>query len=140
MTLRSAALLPALMHLRRRVVTPPTSESDAETPYDAVTIMAVALALLVVGLAARSSHGAGPERTYVVKPTDTLWAIAAKTYPGDTREGDRRHTEDGPPARGLPDFLHPVGEHDPGDGHDDVRDDLGHQRAQEARLRYRDEP
>ena len=45
------------------------------------------LTALAVGLAARSSHGAGPERTYVVKPTDTLWSIAARTYSGDTREG-----------------------------------------------------
>jgi LysM repeat protein len=47
----------------------------------------IVLAALAVGLAARSSHGAGPERTYVVQPADTLWTIAAKTYPGDTREG-----------------------------------------------------
>ncbi len=45
------------------------------------------LAVLAVGLAARSSHGAGPERTYVVKPTDTLWTIAARNYGGDIREG-----------------------------------------------------
>lgn len=45
------------------------------------------LAALAVGLAARSSHGAGPERHYVVQPTDTLWSIAARTYGGDTREG-----------------------------------------------------
>jgi LysM repeat protein len=42
---------------------------------------------LAVGIVARTSHGAGPERSYVVKPTDTLWSIAAKTYGGDTREG-----------------------------------------------------
>ena len=40
-----------------------------------------------VGLAARTSHGAGPERTYVVRPADTLWSIAARTYAGDPREG-----------------------------------------------------
>ena len=45
------------------------------------------LAVLAVGLAARSSHGAGPERTYVVKPTDTLWSIASRNYAGDVREG-----------------------------------------------------
>ena len=44
-------------------------------------------AALVVGMAARTSHGAGPERTYVVKPTDTLWSIAQRTYAGDVREG-----------------------------------------------------
>jgi len=45
------------------------------------------LAALAVGIVAHSSHGAGPERAYVVKPADTLWSIAARTYGGDTREG-----------------------------------------------------
>lgn len=44
-------------------------------------------AALAVGMAARVSHGAGPERSYVVRPTDTLWSIAARTYGGDPREG-----------------------------------------------------
>lgn len=44
-------------------------------------------AALVVGMAARSSHGAGPERAYVVRPADTLWSIAERTYAGDVREG-----------------------------------------------------
>jgi LysM repeat protein len=50
-------------------------------------IIVLVLAALAVGLAARSSHGAGPERTYVVKPTDTLWTIASRSYGGDVREG-----------------------------------------------------
>ncbi len=50
-------------------------------------ILVLALAALAVGMVARSSHGAGPERTYVVKPADTLWSIAVRTYAGDTREG-----------------------------------------------------
>jgi LysM repeat protein len=50
-------------------------------------VIVFVLAALAVGLAARSSHGAGPERTYVVKPTDTLWSIAAHSYAGDVREG-----------------------------------------------------
>jgi LysM repeat protein len=54
--------------------------------FGKLTIMLV-LAALAVGLAARSSHGAGPERTYVVKPTDTLWSIASRSYAGDVREG-----------------------------------------------------
>jgi LysM repeat protein len=45
------------------------------------------LAALAVGLVARSSHGAGPERTYVVRPADTLWSIAARKYAGDPRQG-----------------------------------------------------
>ena len=42
---------------------------------------------LVVGLAARPSGGAGRRVTYVVRPTDTLWSIAAAHYAGDPREG-----------------------------------------------------
>lgn len=50
-------------------------------------LIVLVLAALAVGLAAQTSQGSGPERTYVVKPTDTLWSIAAKTYAGDVREG-----------------------------------------------------
>ena len=50
-------------------------------------LIVAALAAVVVGSAVRTSHGAGPERVYVVKPTDTLWSIAARTYAGDPREG-----------------------------------------------------
>ena len=55
--------------------------------------MFVRLALLalviafVVGLAARPSGSAGRPVTYVVRPTDTLWSIAARRYAGDPREG-----------------------------------------------------
>jgi len=41
---------------------------------------------LAVGVFARPSGGAGKAQVYVVRPTDTLWAIAASHYPGDTRE------------------------------------------------------
>jgi nucleoid-associated protein YgaU len=44
------------------------------------------LAALIVAVAARQSTGAGPERAYVVRPGDTLWAIAAARYGGDPRE------------------------------------------------------
>ncbi|HEY8027919.1 MAG TPA: LysM peptidoglycan-binding domain-containing protein [Gaiellaceae bacterium] len=54
--------------------------------FGKLLIVSVAAAL-TVGLVARTSHGAGPERTYVVRPADTLWAIAARTYSGDPREG-----------------------------------------------------
>jgi LysM repeat protein len=50
----------------------------------AILICAAALA---VGLAAHGSSGAGPKRTYVVKPGDTLWSVAAHTYSGDPRQG-----------------------------------------------------
>lgn len=45
------------------------------------------VAAIAVGLVARTSPGAGPERTYVVRPADTLWSIAARTYAGDPRQG-----------------------------------------------------
>ena len=54
--------------------------------FGKLLVLLVAAALLV-GLAARSSHGAGPARHYVVRPGDTLWSIAARTYGGDVREG-----------------------------------------------------
>ncbi|MGH3103470.1 MAG: LysM peptidoglycan-binding domain-containing protein [Gaiellaceae bacterium] len=34
----------------------------------------------------RPSEGAGREQVYVVRPTDTLWSIAATHYAGDPRE------------------------------------------------------
>jgi hypothetical protein len=52
-----------------------------------------ARALLVVFVTAvvwavfvHDSEGAGPERAYIVRPTDTLWAIAVAQYDGDPRE------------------------------------------------------
>ena len=50
-------------------------------------LIVLVVAALAVGLVAHSSQGAGPERTYVVKPADTLWSIAARSYAGDVREG-----------------------------------------------------
>jgi LysM repeat protein len=51
-------------------------------------ILMISVAALVLwGVVARASNGAGPERVYVVKPHDTLWSIAVKTYAGDPREG-----------------------------------------------------
>jgi LysM repeat protein len=35
---------------------------------------------------AHPSSGSGPKRTYVVKPYDTLWSIAASHVGGDPRE------------------------------------------------------
>ncbi len=53
--------------------------------FGKVLMIAVA-ALVLWGVVARASSGAGPERLYVVKPHDTLWSLAARTY-ADPREG-----------------------------------------------------
>jgi LysM repeat protein len=45
------------------------------------------LLALLIGVAARPSGGAGRSRTYIVKPTDTLWSIATATSSGDPRAG-----------------------------------------------------
>jgi LysM repeat protein len=50
-------------------------------------IMLVCVIALVVGYAARGSSGAGPRQIYIVKPGDTLWSIASRSYAGDPREG-----------------------------------------------------
>ncbi len=51
-------------------------------------ILLVALAVLVLwALFAGESGAGGPERSYRVKPGDTLWSIAEQSYAGDPREG-----------------------------------------------------
>ena len=50
----------------------------------AALLLAVAF---VVGVLAHPSGGAGKPVRYVVRPTDTLWSIAARHYAGDPREG-----------------------------------------------------
>jgi LysM repeat protein len=48
------------------------------------------LALLVAvawAVVARASSAAGAERAYTVRPGDTLWSIAARSYGGDPRRG-----------------------------------------------------
>ena len=47
----------------------------------------IVLVAVVAFSVVRSSHGAGREQRYVVKPTDTLWSIASSNYAGDPREG-----------------------------------------------------
>jgi LysM repeat protein len=54
--------------------------------FPRVLFLVVAVALLV-GYLARPSGGAGPDRTYVVRPGDTLWSIAERASAGDTRAG-----------------------------------------------------
>jgi hypothetical protein len=51
-------------------------------------ILLVALgALLLWALFAGETGAGGPERQYRVKPGDTLWSIAERSFPGDPREG-----------------------------------------------------
>jgi LysM repeat protein len=50
-------------------------------------LILVCVAALAVGLVARGSNGAGPKRTYIVRPGDTLWSVAERTYSGDPRQG-----------------------------------------------------
>jgi LysM repeat protein len=51
-------------------------------------VLLVLLAAVVLwAVLARSSAATGPERHYVVRPTDTLWSIAERHYTGDPRAG-----------------------------------------------------
>jgi LysM repeat protein len=50
-------------------------------------LILVCVLALGVGLAAHGSSGAGPKRTYIVRPGDTLWSVAQRTYAGDPRQG-----------------------------------------------------
>jgi LysM repeat protein len=50
-------------------------------------VILLVAAAFAVGVVAHTSHGAGPERVYVVKPSDTLWSIVVRTYAGDPRQG-----------------------------------------------------
>lgn len=51
-------------------------------------VLLVAFAALVLwALLAGETGAGGPERQYRVKPGDTLWSIAERTFPGDPREG-----------------------------------------------------
>ena len=51
-----------------------------------IALLALAV-LLLWALFAGASGAGGPERSYRVKPGDTLWSIAERTFPGDPREG-----------------------------------------------------
>jgi LysM repeat protein len=53
--------------------------------FGRLVIVALVLALLL-SIVARAGHSAGPERRYVVRDGDTLWAIALRDYGGDPRE------------------------------------------------------
>ena len=50
-------------------------------------LILVCVIAVAVGLAAHGSSGAGPKRTYVVRPGDTLWSVAQRAVAGDPRQG-----------------------------------------------------
>ena len=62
------------------------------------SLLAAVLVAVALGYA-RPSHGSGAETRYVVRPGDTLWAIAAARYSGDPRAAvwkiERRNALDG---------------------------------------------
>jgi LysM repeat protein len=49
-------------------------------------VLVLVVALFLWAIFVRPSQGAPTERTYVVKPYDTLWSIATSYYAGDPRE------------------------------------------------------
>jgi LysM repeat protein len=51
-----------------------------------LVLLTLALVLLWA-IVAHASIGSGSEQRYVVRPGDTLWAIAEQTYGGDPRDG-----------------------------------------------------
>ena len=57
-------------------------------PAQLVRILLLVVAVLFLwALFAGEGGAGGPERHYRVKPGDTLWSIAERTYAGDPREG-----------------------------------------------------
>src|SRR5207248_856891 len=59
---------------------------NALLPREHVVEAGGAVTGLAGGVFPRPSGGAGRAQVYVARPTDTLWAIAAAQYAGDTRE------------------------------------------------------
>jgi nucleoid-associated protein YgaU len=57
------------------------------------TALILAVILVAAALTARPSNGAEAESRYVVRPGDTLWAIAADRYAGDPRRAVWRISE-----------------------------------------------
>jgi hypothetical protein len=67
-------------------------DTNMRSPYHVEHMFAKLLGLLLIAtlaaaVVARQSAGGGRESAYVVKPTDTLWSIAASHYAGDPRAG-----------------------------------------------------
>jgi LysM repeat protein len=60
--------------------------------FGIIALLVVILVVLALSVA-RPTSGAGAETRYVVKPGDTLWALADERYGGDPREGVWRISE-----------------------------------------------
>jgi nucleoid-associated protein YgaU len=60
---------------------------------DLKTALILAVILVAAALTARPSSGAEAESRYVVRPGDTLWALAADRYAGDPRRAVWRISE-----------------------------------------------
>ncbi len=50
-------------------------------------VIVLLTAAILWAIFARDTGASSPARHYRVRPGDTLWSIAAATYPGDPREG-----------------------------------------------------
>jgi nucleoid-associated protein YgaU len=50
-------------------------------------VIVLLAAIVLWAVFARDTGARGPEERYVVRPGDTLWAIAETHYAGDPREG-----------------------------------------------------
>ena len=55
--------------------------------FGRIILIALLATFLGWSLLARTSEGAGKAESYVVRPGDTLWSIAVRSYAGDPREG-----------------------------------------------------
>ena len=55
--------------------------------FGRIILIALLATFLGWSLLARTSEGAGKAESYVVRPGDTLWSIAAERYGGDPRAG-----------------------------------------------------
>jgi nucleoid-associated protein YgaU len=60
---------------------------------DLKTALILAVILVAAALTARPSSGAEAESRYLVRPGDTLWALAADRYAGDPRRAVWRISE-----------------------------------------------
>ena len=73
-------------HAARTCVLSPWEHVFASSLTGRILLLALGV-ILLWALFAGETGASGPERSYRVKPGDTLWSIAERTFPGDPREG-----------------------------------------------------